>query len=966
MRLRFPATVLAAVFVLFSTTAAFAQTTGSVNGTVTDNTGAVLPGVTVTATSPAMMGVQTAVTNESGVYRFPSLPPGTYRLSYELAGFTNVVREGIIVNIGFAATINVQLQLASLQETVTVSGQSPVVDVTNSNQQTNFTLEQMQNLPNARDIWSLIGQTPGMMVTAFDVGGSRAGTQTGFSTYGYSGQVRIQVDGVNTTEGTGAAGFYYDYGSFEELQLGTDGNDAGAATPGLQLNAVIRSGGNQFRGDVHFDYQNKDLQANNIDDRLRNLGVGSGTQILKYYDPNIAAGGPIKRDKFWYFGSFRNQQTGVTVLGFPVEDPSDFEFKTQLQNGTYKLTYAANQNNKIGHYIQMGRKLQPNRGAGSTTYKNAEFKQDSISYAANIDWNSVVSPTFFFNTRLATFGYNWPNLPYGASGELNENLTLRLFDDGPDNTKGSSAPTRNDRRRMQFDWTGTVFRDQFAGGNHSFKFGMVSENEGQLFRDEGFVDRYRTIYNSPSGRDFTTPFRVQVYNTPYESDDRNWHHGAFVNDQIQRGRVTLNVGLRWDYYSSYYPDQDIPVGPFRDFFYGGAPLPNGFRIAATPFAGSWKIPARSGMEQFSSIAPRVGVAWDLFGDGKNTIKANYGRYYFNTGLAGGDYNPAQGRSYTFRWNDLNGDRVFQFNLPGGQTEMGDFVTNAGEPDELDPNKKHGYTDNYSLWFERELMANVGFRIGYTYKTDGNSSVDVQLNRLGSLYTDRRTFADLGPDGLANTADDGEPITVFDIPAGQVPTSRAIEQTVDGIIATDRAFDVTLTKRMSNRWSLQTNFVYNWDRDRGFVQNPNQERFNDRTVTLWSWKANGTWQGPWGVVVTPTLRHQSGDMLARIVSLSLRVGTLSYQAEKPGAYREENIWIFDNRVEKRFRLGGSRSLGLFFDAYNIANSNAAQSQDSTVGRRTTTVAGQSVNYQRFLRPTSILPPRVFRFGFKLGF
>ena len=260
---------------------AAAQTTGSINGGVADNTGAALPGVTVTAASPALMGVQTAVTSDRGAYRFPSLPPGTYRLTYELAGFANVLREGIVVNIGFTATLNVQMQLATLQETVTVTGVSPLVDVTNSNVQTNFTQEALQNLPNARDIWSLMGQAPGMMVTAFDVGGSRAGTQTGFSAFGYSGQVRVQVDGVNTTEGTGAAGFYYDYGSFEEVQLGTDGNDASAATPGVQLNAVIKSGGNQFRSDIYFDYENEHLQGDNVDEGLKNLGIGTGTKILK-------------------------------------------------------------------------------------------------------------------------------------------------------------------------------------------------------------------------------------------------------------------------------------------------------------------------------------------------------------------------------------------------------------------------------------------------------------------------------------------------------------------------------------------------------------------------------------------------------------------------------------------------------------------------------------------------------------
>jgi hypothetical protein len=190
-------------------------------------------------------------------------------------------------------------------------------------------------------------------------------------------------------------------------------------------------------------------------------------------------------------------------------------------------------------------------------------------------------------------------------------------------------------------------------------------------------------------------------------------------------------------------------------------------------------------------------------------------------------------------------------------------------------------------------------------------------------------------------------------------------TIPEIVAIDRAFDVTLTRRLSNRWSLQTNFIYNWDRDRGFVQNPNEERFNDRTITTWAWKLNGTWLAPYGLEITPAVRHQSGDPLARVVSVSLRVGTLSYEAEEPGAYREDNIWIFDTKVGKRFSLGSARSARVFVDLFNITNSNAAQTQDNIVGRRTTTVDGASVNYQRFLRPTSILAPRVLRFGIRLA-
>src|SRR5690606_36304244 len=155
------------------------------------------------------------------------------------------------------------------------------------------------------------------------------------------------------------------------------------------------------------------------------------------------------------------------------------------------------------------------------------YNQDSISYAGNIDWNSVVSPTFFFNTRVATFGYNWPNLPYGANGELNDNLTLRRYDAQSGNSAGADAPDRNNRRRMQFDWTGTWFRDDWLGANLSLKFGIVTEREGQIFRDEGYLGGYRTQFDSPTASgDFTVPYRVQIYNTTRSSEDWMPHHGA--------------------------------------------------------------------------------------------------------------------------------------------------------------------------------------------------------------------------------------------------------------------------------------------------------------------------------------------------------------------------------------------------------------------------------------------------------
>jgi hypothetical protein len=203
-----------------------------------------------------------------------------------------VRREGIIVQIGFTATVNVQLQLATIQESVTVTGASPVVDVTSTTSTFNVTQDMLQTLPNARDIWSVMGQSPGIRVSTIDVGGSRAGTQTGFEAFGFSGQVRVQVDGVNTTEGTGAAGFYYDYGSFDEVSVATGTNTAEMPWPGVMSQFIAKSGGNTYHGKIYADYETEKIQSRNIDAAqvATGLKAGGGLQVsdlnrlTKYYD----------------------------------------------------------------------------------------------------------------------------------------------------------------------------------------------------------------------------------------------------------------------------------------------------------------------------------------------------------------------------------------------------------------------------------------------------------------------------------------------------------------------------------------------------------------------------------------------------------------------------------------------------------------------------------------------------------
>src|ERR687897_3769631 len=206
--------LLALLVALSFSASAFAQgggasSTGTIQGRVTDAQGAIMPGVAVTATSPALIQPQTTVTSETGNYRFPAVPPGTYELSYELAGFNSLKRSGISITLGFTAQVNVELALATLQETVTVSGASPVIDTSTTRVQQNFKMEQLQSIPNGRDMWALLAVTPAVQMSRIDVGGNRAGTQTGYRAYGLDGQTRGLIEGINTTEGTGGAGGFF-------------------------------------------------------------------------------------------------------------------------------------------------------------------------------------------------------------------------------------------------------------------------------------------------------------------------------------------------------------------------------------------------------------------------------------------------------------------------------------------------------------------------------------------------------------------------------------------------------------------------------------------------------------------------------------------------------------------------------------------------------------------------------------
>src|SRR6478736_7285981 len=416
---RFTIAACALAAVLAGSGGAFAQgggasSTGTIQGRVADAQGAVRPGVTITATSPALIQPQTTVTSEAGNYRFPAVPPGTYSVSFELAGFTTMKRDGIAIALGFTAQVNADLTLATLQETVTVSGVSPIIDTSATRVQQNFKMEQLQAIPNGRDMWALLAVTPAVQMARIDVGGNRAGTQTTYAAYGQTGQVRVLIEGINTTEGTGGAGFYFDYASLEEAFLGTSGQTAEMPNPGVQSQFIARSGSNQLQAEYHLDWYNNAMQGSNIPAEyiaptaFNNSPIREhSNEIDRYYDHDVNLGGPIKKDKAWIFGTYREQFNAVAQPNFAF----DKTFDTKLWNAVGKATYQMNQNNKLIGYYQWGQKTQPNRLPFATyTYTDPSqtFAQDSGSWVYKGEWNSTVSDKLYVEARYGDFGYYFP------------------------------------------------------------------------------------------------------------------------------------------------------------------------------------------------------------------------------------------------------------------------------------------------------------------------------------------------------------------------------------------------------------------------------------------------------------------------------------------------------------------------------------------------------------------------------
>jgi Carboxypeptidase regulatory-like domain len=739
-------------------------------GVVRDTSGAVLPGATVEVASDVLIEkTRSAVTDGDGQYRIIDLRPGTYVITFTLEGFQSTRRENLELPANFTATVNGELQVGSLQETITVSGQSPVVDVQSTSKSLPLPRQVLDSIPTGRTLQSFAGIVPGVNMSAPDVGGSRSMQQTTMSSHGMpSVQTVVQLDGIglNETETDGGVQFYTNTAINEEMVYQTSGANADVDAGGIRLNMIPKRGGNQFSGSV--SALGKVYQSDNLSQDLINRGLTVTDKIDTLYNLEAGVGGKIKQDRLWYFLSAR-----LTRLNSPVADtfyvPSGSNFPTAFQqcktgavsceqgiddqyqlSGQGRVTWQVSPKNQLTAYYD---KLSKNRGhAMSAGYDPAtasnvwgppkyEVKQGK--------WTSTISDKLLFE--------------FGSS--IVDDARTTLYQPGIAKDYGSSAWYANAAHvdtSLGISWLAApapeyrnwphrvylVTALSYVTGSHNVKVGFQhdSGNQGnQYTMNADLVQQYQN----------GTPSSVVAYNTPVINwANLNRNMGVYGQDSWTIKRLTLSYGLRWENWSTGVREQGMAPGRFvglREF--GPEDLP------------AWK-----------TLSPRTGAAYDLFGNGKTALKFSANRYrrMGTTGLAN-TYNPIALQSQQLAWTDLNTDDIAQgergctYLTAGCEINFGQLATTfgavipgcslVGTPGsipcgnaQIDPDLKRTATWNYNVGVQHELLPRLSVSANWFH---------VDYDNLRVRKNVQQTFADYTRQDVVSPLD-GKVITVYNV------------------------------------------------------------------------------------------------------------------------------------------------------------------------------------------------------------
>ncbi len=955
----------------------------SIAGVVKDATGAVLPGVTVEASSPVLIeGVRTVTTNEAGQYQIIELRPGVYTVTFTLPGFNVVKREGVELPTNFTATINADMRVGAVEETITVSGESPVVDLRNATSQQVLSKTLLDAVPTGRSIWAVGATLTGVTLSAPDVGGTAGMQQTYMAVHGSDRRDNaIQVDGmsVNGIEGDGAIQNYFNQGMFEEMSFQTSALSAEVQSSGVRLNMIPKDGSNLFKGSVFWSHTPGEWQSDNFSQALKDTGLRAPNRVERIFDLNPGLGGPVMKDKIWFFTSFRRWGVDQTITdSFYNADPTHRTYRADLarptvddnviKSGVLRLTMQMAQKHKFAAYLDRIVKYRGHECPALSAEEACGIRWPKRYYTAQAKytgtWTSRILVEAGWSENDETYNTNGrqPSVPETEVGRTDRNTTERWS--APIGPYYFREPDRH-------TFTGTM---SYVTGSHAVKSGFQLGKGGNRHQRtlSGGVDLYQE-YRSTRAADGTlirTPASAVVHSTPQEAAEKiKYDLGLFVQDAWTFKRMTMSPGLRVELFNTYVPGEDSPAGRF-------VPARHFDKIENLP---NWK-----------DTAPRFGVVYDLLGDGKTALKGHIGKYMraFSTVGFAAVYNPMVIQTDRRTWLDCdlnaartacsgvalptNGDDIAQDNEIG--PVQSPFNISGISNRIPDANIKRPYQWETNIGIQRELRRGVSVSANWVRR---------DFRRL--FWTDNILVSaeDYTIVNVRNPLDPSELIPIYNLNVAK----RGQVQNVDKNSDTNRrwynGFDVGFSAKIHGGELFGGTSIGRQITAWCEVDNPNALRYCDQRDLgipyLAQYKLAGSYPLPFGIQISgnwqgypgvPTgTNRQDTDFDTtnnRITDPSLNVNyivdrtivpnltqtSVTVPLLKPGTKYLKRWNQVDVRLARKFQIRNIRVQGQL-DIFNLINASS--------------ILGQVESYGTTLgRPTAILQGRLFAVGAQLNF
>jgi outer membrane receptor protein involved in Fe transport len=912
--------------------------TGAIVGTVTDSDGIDMPGVTIMLKSPALVLPQmTTVTNVNGVYRFPNLPPGTYEVTFALEGMGTVVRKGIEVDVNKTARINVKMQLKTIQEEIVVHGKTPTVDSQSTAKTANIDGDMLFSLPSTRTIGDFFNMTPGVFDdTAF-------GSSERDNAY--------QVDGVILNDPViGTQGVFLNTDIMEEMSVQTGGISAeyGGAS-GAVVNVVTKSGGNKFSGSASVFYNRESFQSDNTKDTPLE-GSTSGDDYR--FEPTLTLGGPVVKDKIWFFGSVSMVKRAELIAGFPYDKEEEVPANTTQYFPYLKLTYQPSQSNKFVFSYQFTERIRNNRGASKFKTEDQTLDQKSPNHVVNVQWSKTFGTNLYANFKgsMVKGGFNtFTHIeePYSYDYVTGN---YGLYE------SGNGSDRKNVRDRYQFNADATAFIDDLMG-SHEVKFGAEYMIGYNVWRIDNYGDPDGNNMINMGRYYYYGPY-LAVWRLPFDQKQRTFKYSGFFQDNWNVTKnLTLTLGVRYEKQKGTIPKQNENETPWYWLpqVYGEALLIDR-RVTDTMNVVDWE-----------SFSPRLGLIYDIFSNGKTLFKATYSKIYSELNIQW--YNGLNPNTQAFYYGAWNVDDPGELLALYGQ---GPPVTNKVGYGDYDFKAPH--TEEYTVSVEHELFEDWSVSARYIRKFGKNMVEDVDASVLDMDALMNGELVWLGFEKLTATDPyDGATVEFWNqLDSSIIPDFYSVNPPQAKREFTGIEF--ILNKRFSKGYALNMSYVYNKTEGlistefgathglTSFFDSPNAHINSIGRLPgerRHQFKLLGMVKGPLGINISTNMQLYSGRRYTRRarssdLGVSLNQGAATNFAETRGSRGLPSRTILDFKVEKVFNIANLK-VSVFADVFNALNQGKA-----------TEVWVRSSGGLEFEEMTEINAPRMFRLGAKIDF